>query len=345
MAQQRNLDDPATIVEFANIVKNQKNLDALMLLTLADGQGTSAENWSDWKESLVWQLYHGATQYLTNQKSYHEQNRIERDRLRASVAQLLPTDFAEEIEAHFDFMPDNYFRGYAVPEIAAHLNLFRAFLENISAVSDHPLLPSVSWEAFPKQGHTIFSICTWDRRQLLAKIAGSFSVVPLNILSADIFTRGDQVVLDVFRVCDTKGGAVTDARDLTLAEKTLASSLENDAFDFGPLIERARQEERHRLTHKLEFPTSIAIDNKAHPTYTLIQVQTPDRIGLLYELLACLGRDNVYIALSRISTQNGAAIDTFYVVDETTRAKVTESHRIEALQKHLQVAALGKMPS
>ena len=58
IAQQRNLDDPATIVELANIVKTQQNLNALMLLTLADGQGTSAEAWSDWKESLVWQLYH-----------------------------------------------------------------------------------------------------------------------------------------------------------------------------------------------------------------------------------------------------------------------------------------------
>jgi len=54
MAQQRNLDDPETAVEFALIVKDQKNLDALMLLTLADGQGTSADAWSDWKELLVW---------------------------------------------------------------------------------------------------------------------------------------------------------------------------------------------------------------------------------------------------------------------------------------------------
>ena len=70
-------------------------------------------------------------------------------------------------------------------------------------------------------------------------------------------------------------------------------------------------------------------------------MQTPDRIGLLYTLLSCLGRENVYIALSRISTQNGAAIDTFYVVDETTRGKVTDSHRVAALQKHLQIAAVG----
>src|SRR5919197_3531592 len=101
IAQQRNLDDPATVVELANIVKDQTNLDALMLLTLADGQGTSAEAWSDWKESLVWQLFHATSQYLTDQQSYHEQTKIERDTLRHAVVEKLPPDYAEEIEAHF----------------------------------------------------------------------------------------------------------------------------------------------------------------------------------------------------------------------------------------------------
>jgi [protein-PII] uridylyltransferase len=133
IAQQRNLDDPATIVELAEIVKNQKNLNALMLLTLADGQGTGASAWSDWKEWLVWQLYHTTTQYLTDQRSYHEQTRIERNRLRSAVAHSLPPDFADEIETHFDFMPDNYFRGSEVPEIIEHVKLLRAFLENAAA--------------------------------------------------------------------------------------------------------------------------------------------------------------------------------------------------------------------
>ena len=63
-AQRRNLDDPATILEFAQVVKDQPTLDALMLLTLADGQGTSDEAWSDWKESLVWQLYRSTRRLL-----------------------------------------------------------------------------------------------------------------------------------------------------------------------------------------------------------------------------------------------------------------------------------------
>src|SRR6266702_832017 len=132
IAQQRNLDDPATVMELANIVKDQKKLDALMLLTLADGQGTSAEAWSDWKESLVWELFHEASRYLADQKSYYEQTRIERESLQVSVAEKLSPDYAEEIEAHFEFMPDHYFRASDLPGIVEHLKLFRSFLENVS---------------------------------------------------------------------------------------------------------------------------------------------------------------------------------------------------------------------
>jgi len=341
IAQQRNLDDPATVVELGNIVRDQKNLNTLMLLTLADGQGTSAEAWSDWKESLVWQLFDATSQYLADQKSYYEQTKIGRESLQRSIADNLPRDYGEEIEAHFDFMPDNYFRAFNVPEIVGHLELFRAFLENVSLRGDQPLAPAINWKAFPEQGHSIVSFCTWDREQLLAKIAGSFSVVPINILSADIFSRGDNVVLDIFRVCDTRARAVTDKADLELVEKTLHAALESVDFDFGQLMEKARSQSRHHLVQEVEFPTRIAMDNRAHPAYTLIQIQTPDRLGLLYDLLACLDREGVSIALSRISTQNGAAIDTFYVADCSTRSKITDSQRIATLQRHLQRAAVS----
>ena len=340
IAQQRNLDDPATVVEFANIVKHQKNLNALMLLTLADGQGTGASAWSDWKESLVWQLYHVTTKYLANQESYYEQTKIERDNLRDAVAEQLSPDYADEIEAHFDLMPDNYFRA-SLPDMIGHLKLFRGFLENVSTPDEQPLVPSVSWKAFPEQGHTIASFYTWDREQLLAKIAGSFSVVPINILSVDTFARSDHAVLDIFHVCDTKGRAVTDQRDYALVEETLRRALEIENFDFGPSLEKARRQSRYLAAHEIEFPTHIAIDNKAHPGYTLIQIQTPDRLGLLYDLLSCLGQEGVTIALSRISTQSGAAIDTFYVTDSVTRGKITESQRLAALQRRLQLAALS----
>ena len=341
IAQQRNLDDPDTVAELASVVKHQKNLDALMLLTLADGQGTSAEAWSDWKESLVWQLFHATSRYLADRKSYYEQTRIERESLQIAVAENLSPDYADEIDAHFDFMPDNYFRGSDVSEIVEHLKLFRSFVEQISSRGGHPLASAVQWKALPEQGHSVVSFCTWERERLLAKIAGSFSVVPINILSADVFPRGDNVVLSVFRVCDTKAGAVIDPRAFDLVEQTLRSALEDDSFDFGPLIEKAKRYTRRHRTPGIEFPTRISMDNETHPAYTLIEIQAPDRIGLLYDILTCLDRESVSIALSRINTQDGAAIDTLYVVDRSTDAKITDLNRIRTIHECLTSTILG----
>src|SRR5213080_1049433 len=341
IAQQRNLDDPATVAELAKIVKHQKNLDALMLLTLAAGQGTSAEACSDWKESLVWELFHETSRYLADQKSYYEQTKIERESLQVSVAEALPPDYADEIEAHFDFMPDNYFRGCDVPEIVEHLKLLRSFFENVLSRGEQPLAPAVKWKAFTEHGHSLVSFWTWDHEQLLAKIAGSFSVVPINILSADVFPRGDNVVLSVFRVCNTKAHAVTDSREFELVEQTLGRALEDENFDFLPLIEKAKRQSRLRLAPGIEFPTHIGVDNKTHPMYTLIEIQAPDRLGLLYDILASLDRESVLISLSRINTQYGAAIDTLYVVDRKTHAELTASDRITAIERHLQRGILG----
>src|SRR6266496_3346504 len=352
IAQQRNLDDPATVMELAHIVKHQKNLNALMLLTLADGQGTSAEAWSDWKESLVWQLFHETSRYLADRKSYYEQTRIERESLQIAVAENLSPDYADEIEAHFDFMPDNYFRGSDLPEIVEHLKLFRSFIEHVSSPPQdgfaaanrggHPLAAAIKWKALPEQGHSVVSFCTWERERLLAKIAGSFSVVPINILSADVFPRGDNVVLSVFRVCDTKAGAVTDPRAFELVEQTLRSTLAGDSFDFRPLIEKAKRQSRHHRAPGIEFPTRISMDNETHPAYTLIEIQAPDRLGLLYDILTCLDREGVSIALSRINTQDGAAIDTLYVVDRSTDATITDPDRIKTIHEHLTSTILGE---
>ena len=107
-----------------------------------------------------------------------------------------------------------------------------------------------------------------------------------------------------------------------------------------PSIEKAKRTSR-RATVGIEFPTRIAIDNKTHPTYTLVEFQAPDRIGLLYDVLSCLDRENVLVPLFRINTQAGAAIDTLYVVDGSSYAKITDSQRIRIIQQHLKDTILG----
>lgn len=343
MAQRRNIDDPATIEEFASLVKTQPNLDALMLLTLVDGQGTGDENWSDWKESLVWQLYRDTSAFLEDGLEFFRQRNIERADLRQAVSKKLAADYEEEIEAHFEYMQDRYFQKHSVQEIADHIRLFRKFLINRMHPENSPLAPAIKWIAHPHAGHSEVLFCGWDRRELLARIAGAFSSAQLNILSADIFTRGDDLVLDIFRVCNTKMEAVTDERDMATVERKLHNVLTSEDFDFTAELEKVKKRRGFHLSQELDFPTRITIQNESHPVYTLVDIQAPDRLGFLHDILRGFAKVRAQIAFSRIATEKGAAIDSFYVTDAHGK-KLQDDATVKRLQRALAAAAQTPLP-
>lgn len=336
-AQRRNLEDIATIAEFASLVRDQANLDALMILTLVDGQAVgSEESWSDWKESLVWHLYRSTTAYLEDSEAFIRERQTKREELRSAVTRKLARDFSGEIDAHFSYMPEIYFQTNSSARIISHLRLFRSFLETCLQ-GQNVLAPAFKWDALPDKGHSEVAVITWDRKQLFAKIAGSFAVEGVNILSADIYTRGDDLVLDLFRVCDTRYQAVTDTKVMERVENNLRQALSSEDFDFLPLLQKVKRKELYQLSQELDFPTRITIDNDTHPVYTIVDIQTPDRLGLLYRLLRGFAELDIDIALSRIATEKGAAIDSFYVTD-SMGMKFKGADRIRALQKALQDA-------
>ena len=338
MSQRRNIDDPATIAEFAGLVKTQSNLDALMLLTLADGQGTGDENWSDWKESLVWQLHRETTAFLADGQEFFRQRTIERAGLQQAVSKKLAADFSDEVEAHFESMPDRYFQRHSVAEIVEHIRLFRKFLLARVTTEASSLAPAIKWIAHPHSGHSEVLICGWDRRELLARIAGAFSSAQLNILSADIFTRNDDLVLDIFRVCNTKMQAITDERDMATVERRLQQVLANEEFDFAAELAKLKKRHSFHLSQELDFPTRITIENESHPVYTLVDIQAPDRLGFLHDILRGFSKVRAQIAFSRIATEKGAAIDSFYVTDLNGK-KIEDDATVKRLQRALAAAA------
>jgi [protein-PII] uridylyltransferase len=340
IAQRRNIEDPATIADFADIVHTQGNLDSLMLVTLADGKGTSGQNWSDWKELLVWQLYHATSSYLRNAEEFFAKRRIEREVLRQAVAKKMARDFGEEIEVHFQSMPDRYFQSHNVNEIVGHLRLFRSFLEERVRDPMNALTAVVRWHSKPDQGHSEVWICTWDRAALMAKIAGSFATASINILSADAYTRPDNLMIGVFRVCDVNFQAVNDVRGQRSVESVLTEALLNQEFDFSRLLVKARRRTGYLLPPELEFPTKLVISNEVHPNYTVIDLQTADRLGLLYDVLGCLWRARITIAHSRIATEKGAAFDSFYVTDLDGK-KLIDEQILATLQKNVLAVATG----
>ncbi len=82
------------------------------------------------------------------------------------------------------------------------------------------------------------------------------------------------------------------------------------------------------------FPTIIKIDNEVSDSYTVIDIYTHDRIGLLYLITNTLFKLNIYIYISKISTKVDQVVDVFYVKDIYGR-KIYGEKRIKHIKEEL----------
>ena len=83
--------------------------------------------------------------------------------------------------------------------------------------------------------------------------------------------------------------------------------------------------------------TSITFDNEGSEIYTIIEVDTRDRFGLLHDLTRTLANANVYIASAVIATYGEQVVDTFYVKD-MFGLKFHAKHKQDVLEKKLRDA-------
>jgi [protein-PII] uridylyltransferase len=345
VARSRDLDDTATIINFAKKIKTVSLLDSLIILTLADGMGASDAHWSDWKEQLVWSLYDQTKRYIELGKTFFEKNHHDRDAIKRIVQQMVPEDFGQEIEVHFKQMPERYFKTIEPSRIKDHLQLFRSFFEqrmHTNTPQWHSLAAEIEWKENRESGYTEVSICGWDREQLLERYAAAFLAAGINILSADIFTRQDQLTLDIFRVTSVRADPMLTEKEKKIMEKKLQELLKlqshklQDRFDknFSPLdnIESLNQNDTMGPSH-------LFIDNQSHPSHTLVEVETADREGLFYDLVGALHYHDISINCARIATEMRAAFDTFYILGSHEK-KVTDKETLAVLHQRLLRAIL-----
>src|SRR4029077_18841323 len=225
--------------------------------------------------------------------------------------ELLPQSLSEEeLLAHFGTLPPRYFQVHPAREILDDLILAHRFMRLQISEEESALTPVVNWHNEPDRGYNAVKVCTWDRAGLFSKIAGAFSATGLTILTAQIFTRTDGIVLDTFFATDARTGNLAEREQRDEFEKILNHALTGEEVDFHALIAR------HQITRPLyqayigeRMPTRIHFDNEASETRTLIEIETEDRVGLLYAISETLTELAVDIAGAKICTEKGAAID------------------------------------
>jgi len=339
VSQRRDLDDPEVIRHFAERIKTTEALNLLTLLTFADSQGTSDKLWNGFKDALLWQLHSRATALLTGGTEFVRAGEKQRELLLEEVRELAPKPVAaEEVDAHFTTLPARYFHIHTAKEILGDIELVHHFMGQLILEDDRALSPVTAWMDEPDRGYNVVKICTWDRAGLFSKITGSLSATGLNILGARIFTRADGIALDTFFVNDGRTGNLATREQHDKFAELLEKVLIGEGVDLPALIARQITSRPAYEAYAGErMTTQINFDNEASETRTLIEVQTEDRLGLLYAISQTFSELALDIARARIVTERGAAIDSFYVC-ELEGGKIVSADRQKQIERGLRQA-------
>ncbi len=312
-ATARNLDDPAVIAEFANIVKTTTNLDALFLFTFADSNATSPDGWTGWKESLMLQLHTATRNFLEGgREEYSSKLDTDRRALREEVISIMREDYHPDVRQHFEQMPDAAFSFRQAAQIVTQVRTVRHFLQREADTSD-PHASCIKWIDQPEKGYTELVIATRDKSLLLEKICCALASEQINILSADLFTRLDRIVVNIFRVCTTNFEPVSTASTRKRFLDTFEAILIAETYDPEKYLRRKVNFLKPRSDHGITVPVRAYVSNEMHPACTTVEIQGLDRIGLLHDLFHAVNQHGLNTAHARICTDKGMAMDTLYI--------------------------------
>ena len=302
VAQKRDLSDPRTIRDFAKQMKSRERLDLLTVLTVCDIRGVGPNVWNNWKATLLRKL--------------HEAKKELRERL----ASWDPKDLRTELARHYD----PYWQGLTTEAHRVFAELLRNLSDDEIRIDLHPDLDHDATRA---------AFALVDHPGIFSRLAGALALVGANVVDARTYTSKDGYATAVFWIQDAEGHPYEAAR-LPRLRTMIDKTLKGEVVARDALKDRDKIKKRER---EFRFPTHITFDNEGSDLYTIIEVDTRDRPGLLYDLTRALASNHIYIASAVIATYGAQVVDSFYVKD-MFGLKLHSKPKREQLEKRLREA-------
>jgi [protein-PII] uridylyltransferase len=320
VAQKQDLADEAVVARFADLVRTERRLIALYLLTVADIRGTSPRVWNAWKGKLLEDLFR-ATRALLGGGSVSSSAVLEGRKQEAlKILRLygLPDSAREELWQQFDV---GYFLRHSAQDIAWHT---RSLYSRVR--TEQPIVRARL--ARIGEGAEVL-IYVRDQKDLFARVCGYFDSRNLSILDARIHTTRHGFALDTFLVTD-HGRSPHYRELLSQVEHELAEWIARQHELPTPVKGRMSRQSRH-------FPVSPAVhlqpDERGQ--HYLLSVTATDRLGLLYSIARVLTGHRLNVHTAKVLTLGDRAEDVFLISgpglsDEKIQLEV-ENDLLEAL--------------
>ena len=324
VAQKRDLADPRTVRDFANVVQSNTRLKLLTVLTVCDIRGVGPGVWNNWKAMLLRELYSHTREMLMNGQQVLNSPAREAEAKEALVA-MLDDWTPKEIEAECDrhYLP--YWLGLDTETQKIFAELARK-VQSDEPVSD--IVPDESRDA------TRACFVMPDHPGIFARFAGALALAGANVVDARTYTSSDGLATAVFWIQDHECKPYDKTR-LTRLHKMILRILKGEVIARDALRSKDKIKKRER---DFIVPTSITFDNDGSEIFTIIEVDTRDRTGLLFDLARTLTDCGVSISSAIIAKYGEQAVDAFYVKDlfgmkihSEDKQRVIEKRLIEAI--------------
>ena len=298
-AQKADLSDPQVIENFASLMKDERRLTALYLLTVADIRGTSPKVWNAWKAKLLETLFLAAQRILNGDAGDVTDELLARKaeaRTTLSHYSILERSY----EPLWEKLGQQYFLRHSGQEIAWHSRLL---LRHVNTVE-----PVVRARLSPAGDGIQVMIYTPDRDDLFACICSFFERIGYNILEAKIHTTKHGYALDSFLVLDHSDKAISYRDLLNYIEYELSNSLRSKSPPAPPLQGRLSRQVKHMPIH----PSALFKPVPKTNNHTL-EIVAGDRPGLLSSIAHAFLKYQVHIQTAKINTLGKRAEDIFLI--------------------------------
>jgi [protein-PII] uridylyltransferase len=323
VAQKRDISEPRTVRDFARAVKTRKRLDLLTVLTVCDIRGVAPGTWNNWKAVLLRNLHAQTADALdTGLEAISREGREDQAKraLREALSDGDKKDVRAEVARHYA----PYWQGLPT---AAHVTLAKM----LKGLGDDEIRIDLLLDKDRDATRACFALA--DHPGIFSRLAGALALVGANVVDARTYTSKDGYATAVFWVQDTEGAPYERAR-LGRLRTMIGKTLKGEVVAREALKDRDKIKKRER---DFQVPTAITFDNEGSEIYTIIEVDTRDRPGLLFDLTRTLADNNVYIASAVIATYGEQVVDTFYVKD-MFGLKFHSAQKRDSLEKKLNEA-------
>lgn len=301
MAQKRDLAEPRTVRDFAKAVKTKKRLDLLTVLTVCDIRGVGPGVWNNWKAQLLRTLYRQTALALEHGLEAVNRESAEAEAkktLRAALGDWDKKDLRHETARHYG----PYWQGLTTETHVVFANLLKG-------IENHEIRLDLKPDDDRDATRVCFALA--DHPGIFSRLAGALALVGANVVDARTYTSSDGYATAAFWIQDSDGHPYEASR-LPRLERTITRTLHGEVVPRKSFADKDKLKKREKA---FKVPTSITFDNDGSEIYTIIEVDTRDRPGLLYDLTRTLAESNVYIASAVIATYGEQVVDTFYVKD------------------------------